>query len=212
MKKILLLNLLFLSSLQLIFGQIEKPFKSGNFLTGGSLSFNIEKEKHYEPIIGSNPQQIYIIDRRRFETDLYFGYYVFNNFAIGLKTDLIHQYENRYLNLQPDPNKYYYSNLLFGPFIRYSTDFGIFIEGSASFGFLRFKSASGFTNFKNNSFSLGAGYSIFVTNSVAIEPVIRYKYFHTPRSEDYVTELTTNGLSFAVGFQIYFGSKKNNSK
>ena len=47
-----------LSSLQIIFGQTENPFTKGNLLSGGSFSFDFDQIKDYEPVSGTNPQQI----------------------------------------------------------------------------------------------------------------------------------------------------------
>jgi len=197
---------------QISLGQNKKPFSKGYFLTGGSLSLDIEQTKDYEPIVGTYPRQIKITDTKTMETDLYFGYFIINHLAFGFKTD-IQLYSRKYsFNLDPHSTKYVYHDLSFGPFIRYSTNLGMFFEGSYAIGLLSYKFQDDKTTWKNYSFSTGIGYSLFVSKSIAIEPEIKYKYLHRPPYEIEEDNEISNGLSFAIGFQVYLTLKEKDNQ
>jgi hypothetical protein len=181
-------------------------------LTGGSFSFNIEKTKDYEPIIGTYPRQINITDIKALETDLYFGYFIINNIALGFKTDILIFSRKYSFNLSTGSSKYVYHDLSFGPFIRYSTNSGLFFEGSYTIGLLKDKIQDDITTWKNYSFSTGIGYSLFVSKSIAIEPEIKYKYLHRPPYEIEEDNEITSGLDFSIGFQIYLNTIKHNDQ
>ena len=93
-------------------------------------------------------------------------------------------------------------NISFGPFLRYYTKPGIFFEGSAGFGFLKTSQGSDEVKWTNYSWSAGFGYSIFLNKSIALEPIINYRFLHT-KLTDLGEDEKTNGLNFFIGFQIY---------
>jgi hypothetical protein len=207
MKKLILLSLGLLTISQLILGQSEKPIHKGNFLTGGSFSFNFDKTKEYDPIPVNGTQVITTIIKKEINSDLYFGYYVFNHLALGLKTDISFLNEKHSVNIDGFSFKYGLNDVTFGPFIRYSTSLGLFIEGNAGIGLIKHRQDDNSEKWKDYLFGLGIGYSFFISNSVAIEPVIKYHYLHTPPYFFEEANSISNGISFGVGFQIYFGSK-----
>jgi opacity protein-like surface antigen len=212
MKKLLLISLLLGIVFHSSSGQNEKPITKGHLLTGGSLSLNVEKTKDYSPITGTNPRQIYITDSKTLETDLYIGYYIINHMALGFKTDIIISSEIHSFNLNTLTSKYKNHDISFEPFIRYSTTSGLFFEGTVGVGLLKFdNSGSDVAKWKNYSFSTGIGYSLFISESIAVEPEIKYKYMHTPPYEIDVDNVITSGVYFAIGFQIYLSTKKENS-
>jgi len=191
-------------------GQNDKPITKGYLLTGGSVSFNIDKTNDYEPIIGTNPEQINTIVTKTLETDLYLGYFIMNHLAIGIKTDILVYSRKHSFNLSTSSSEYKYNDLSFGPFIRYSTTLGLFFEGSGAIGLLNDRISDDKTTWKNYSFSAGVGYSFFVSKSVAIEPAIKYKYLHRPSYEGEEDNEISNKLSFDIGFQIYLTTNKKN--
>lgn len=212
MKNLFLISLFILSIPKLSLGQIEKPITKGNFLTGGSFSFSFEKTKEYGPIVGTNPQMIKISNKKDFESDLYLGYYIFNHFALGLKTDILLTSDKFSYNLDTYIFKHVNHDLRFGPFIRYSTKLGLFFEGAAGIGLLKYDINGDVATWKNYSLKIGIGYSLFISKSVAVEPELKYNYLQESRYEDLESNTISNGLSFAVGFQIYFDTKKNNNQ
>ena len=186
----------------MISGQIEKPITKGNFLTGGTLSLDFKQIKEYMPIISTQQQELTTSNVLTFETDLYFGYFVLNHFALGLKTDI------QIINDKRTKQDFHYElsshNLSFGPFFRYYTELGIFIETSSSVYFLMGKYSNNVSEWKSFSFDAGVGYSLFVSKSVAIEPEIKYMYSYTPDIEDIEnSKELINGFNLTVGLQVY---------
>ena len=207
MKKLLLISLIGII-FQSSFGQNEKLITKGNIITGGSFSFNTEKYKGYNAIQPGTPRQIEITDSKTFETDFYFGYFIMDHLAIGLKANIKTINTNQYTNLNQTGFKDRSNDLSFGPLIRYYTKPGIFFEGSAAFGFTKSVNIYSNQNWKNNSFSGGVGYSLFVTKSVAIEPEILYTHTNWPHYFGAEEKETIDGLNFSLGCQIYLSFKK----
>jgi hypothetical protein len=88
-----------------------------------------------------------------------------------------------------------------GPLVRYSTGFGLFIQGSASFGFNK-NYYSSEDKWKSQSYSLGCGYSFFFKDLVAIEPSLSYKYTIVPL-HGLEGSIKTGGVYFSLGTYIY---------
>jgi hypothetical protein len=208
MKKLLLISLLLGIIFHISSGQNEKPITKGNFLSGGSFSFDIEKNKDYQPISGTSPRQIYITDTKTFETDFYFGYFVVNHLVLGFKTDIIVLSYKHSFNLDNQSSKYSYHDLSLGPLIRYYTNSGIFFESSAAIGLQKNGNDGDFNKWRNFSFDTGIGYSLFVTKSIAIEPKIKYKYLNRPPYDIEDSTEIKSGLDFSIGFQIYLSTIK----
>jgi hypothetical protein len=208
MKKILIISFLLGNILQISSGQIEKPITKGNLLTGGSFACDIEKTKDYGQNSGTNPAQIDISDIKELGTDLYFGYFIINHLAIGLNTDISIRSEKYSINPDSSSLKYLNRELSLGPFIRYSTNSGIFIEGAAAIGLLKYDFDSEYlVKWRKYYLSAGIGYSLFVSKSVSIEPEIKYKYLNRPPYEIEKTKGISNGLYFSIGLQVYLNIK-----
>jgi hypothetical protein len=208
MKKIILTSLVMILFCKILFGQDEKPITKGNFIIGGSFSFNTEKDKIYHAIQPGTTRQIEITDSKTVETDFYFSYLIIDHLAIGLKTNIRFLNTNQYTNLDPTGYKTRYDNLSVGPLIRYYTKQGIFFEASAEFGFVKDVYSNLSEKWKNNSFSGGVGYSLFLTKSVAIEPEIKYTHTNWPQYLGIEDKETIDGLNFSIGCQIYLSFKK----
>ena len=205
MKKLIILSLVvFLSHTAL--GQIERPISKGNFLTGGSITFDHENAKESGPVVMGN-EQILTRSTNTLLTNLHVGHYFVNNLAIGIVTKITAINQKETVNLDPDYSykaKTYFIDL--GPFVRYSTNVGLFFEGTTSIGLNRHSSSSK-SKWRDYSFSLGTGYSFFVNRVLAIEPSIIYNYSHTPQN-DFSGNTTINGLTLALGLQVYFNLKQ----
>jgi opacity protein-like surface antigen len=108
----------------------------------------------------------------------------------------------------PEKSKYTYSDIKLGPFIRYYTKPGIFLEGFASFGLNKEVDPNLTTKWNNYSYGVGVGYCWFLNSNIAIEPEVKYLYTNTPKYLD--TEITEkmNNLILSIGFQIFLDTKK----
>jgi hypothetical protein len=191
MKKFVIFLLIFTLT-QVLFSQQNDFFKKNTILTGGLFSFDLQKTNYPDaPAHHSNSG--------KFESDFYLGYFIFNHFALGLKTHISTYKEKLFLETNVYKSKY--SIIAIGPFIRYSTNFKLFIEADAEYGFIKQVYGTE-TNRKDFAYSAGIGYSFFLSNSVALEPQIKYKYYHLP-SKNNLNEQIRNGLNFSLGLQIY---------
>lgn len=208
MKNLILITLPILLISQIVFGQNEKPITKGNFITGGSFSFNTEESKIYYPASLIMPRQEETDDTRTFETDFYFGYFVINHLTVGLKTNIKTSNTIQSWIIGTSSNKIIYNDISFGPLIRYYTNPGIFFEGSAAFGFIKNVNFNNSANWKNNSITGGVGYSLFIAKSVALEPEIKYTHTNWPKYVDEGSKETIDGLNFSLGCQIYLDFNK----
>jgi hypothetical protein len=196
MKRIVIFLALYIGISQLAISQIKESFSKNNIITGGAFSFNHQKRTYPD---NSDSRTIY----NNFETDCHLGYYILNHFAAGLKTNITIRSQKRYFN--SDVVKINDNWFTIGPFLRYSTNFNLFIETGGGFEFFKEDVVSDNTNSSNwkaNFYNIGVGYSLFLSNSVAIEPMIRYKHYHLPNQDTFV-EFTDNNIDFLLGFQIY---------
>jgi hypothetical protein len=200
MKKIFLLSMLVAFISLNIIGQVEKPIKKGYFVTGGSLSIEGKKYKKTDPDINYT----YYEYENKFNTNIYFGYFIFKHFATGLKVDYA---LNRYKFNQG--TILYTNTLTLEPFLRYYTPIAIFGETSIGYGFNKYG-----TNKKNLfedevfTWSLGLGYSLFINKNIAIEPVFSYavvKKIDSNYESDFIKD---KGLSLQIGVQLYFNISK----
>jgi hypothetical protein len=200
MKKLFLLSMLVAFISLNIIGQVEKPIKKGYFVTGGSLSIEGKKYKKTDPDINYT----YYEHENKFNTNIYFGYFILKHFATGLKVDY---FLNRYKFNQ---GTILYTNALtLEPFLRYYTPVAIFGETSLGYGFNNYG-----TNKKNLledkvfTWSLGLGYSLFINKNISIEPVFSYavvKKIETNYESDFIKD---TGLSLQIGVQLYFNISK----
>lgn len=204
MKKLFLLSMLVAFISLNIIGQVEKPIKKGYFVTGGSLSIEGKKyKKTFRDI-----DYTYYEHENKFNTNIYFGYFIFKHFATGLKVDYV---LNRYKFNQG--TILYTDVFTLEPFLRYYTPIAIFGETSIGYGFNKYG-----TNKKNLfedevfTWSLGLGYSLFINKNIAIEPVFSYavvKKIDSNYESDFIKD---KGLSLQIGVQLYFNISKKSIK
>jgi len=190
------------------FGQIEKPFTKGNMLTGGSLAFSFGSMKDFKPGIDPLPGVTYSTKSKAMESNLSLGYFVLNQFALGLKCEILLSREITTSSLTSETewditNK----DFLIGPIMRFYTKPGIFVEGSAGLRILKNISDDDVLKWIKYSWSTGIGYSILINKSIAIEPIISYRFLNTDIPE--INENEKLGeLNMSIGFQIYLNVMK----
>jgi hypothetical protein len=206
MKKLTLMFLIIVGTFQIIFGQIEKPYSKGTIVSGGSFSANFDKD---EFVTNENPIITYVTKNNVFESDIYVGYFLLNQLSIGFISDITFT-KQIYTNSQnPGSDELGTNNFLIGPFLRYYSKLGLFCEGSISFGFLNYTPSSIDTKYTKLSLSAGIGYDLILSKSVAIEPMVKYRFIKF-QGEQNVGHRTKNmGLSISVGFSIYLDTKRN---
>jgi len=168
MKKQILLWLLIIINMQIASGQITSPVKKSTFLLGGSVFINYENE------IFRDPEMTFYNKNFTIGTDAYCGYFISNHISTGLLTDFSIN-SSKVSNTLNDSEFTEISNTYsFGPFLRYYTNPGIFFEGSFELGFRHLGSDGNQTKINSYSLNAGAGYSLFINSSIALEPQIKY--------------------------------------
>lgn len=201
MKKIILVSMMTFAATGM-FAQ----FNQGRMLVGGSAGIETSTEKDKTGSTTTTNGKWTSISLAP-----QFGYFVIDNLALGAVLD------NSISKYNPESDNSSDLTLIdfsFQPFIRYYLNPGIFFQGAVGIGTGKSKVSedgqSQERTYGTSSWSLAAGYAIFLNDNVAIEPMLGYgsdvsKYASTdfaPESKD-----ISSGLFLRVGFQIYLGSK-----
>ncbi|MER2998327.1 autotransporter domain-containing protein [Pontibacter populi] len=200
MKKILLLFLVLPS---LVIAQENESFmfkakvKHGSILVGGSLSgFAYKTSDNLHSINGQQEEG------RRIQANLQSknGYFVTNDFAVGLNLNLFH--ENTKVTSDPEQEPFKETYFMAGPFVRYYLDNGVFGETGVSVGKHNFSDG-----FQSNLLdaSVGVGYAFFFNEKFSIEPMLSFRYFRQKKDDQ---TYTTFGPMVGVGFQAYLLRKR----
>ena len=143
MKVLLKLFFLTICLSEISFGQIQKPITKGCFLSGGSLSFSSDKTKDFQSVNVYGQPSVLSIRTQSFQTNLSLGYFAFNHLAFGIKTSIILSIETYTVDIVPSYIlKLNNSTLIVGPFIRYSSNLGLFVESSAGIGLIKYEDNS----------------------------------------------------------------------
>jgi hypothetical protein len=195
------LILLLISIIKTASGQDEKPVTAGHFLVGGSISYYSQTSKQTNHLPGQ--YVLFTSKEDVFQNDVIIGYYLINHLALSLLADANTYASKETINTTPPIIlRDRYSTFGLGPLVRYSTSSGLFIQGSASFGFKK-TYYSGEDKLKSQSYSLGGGYSFFIKGLLSIEPSLSYKYNRVAKHGE-EGEIKTGGVFFALGTYIYF--------
>lgn len=176
-------------------GQIEKPFTTGNLIVGGSVRANGMKIEVTSPsLIGDLHYS-----EKKFNGDLLFGIFVSNYIATGVKADI-----SLFWTKYESGSTTYSNDLLLEPFIRFYTPIGLFGEVSYGFGYYKLgvSNTADSNERKRNVWSLGLGYSLFISKNIAIEPLIAYEGRRHFQIEDETT-YRYNGVNAQVGVHVY---------
>lgn len=154
------------------------PIKKGNWMIGasvGSMGYSFEQETFNINIMPAA------------------GYFISDGFAVGLELGAGLQ------TIKGEDNLWSYSVMPFGRyyFPEGASETGRFF-GQGSIGISGSEGGKSDTSF---AFGVEAGYSHFITRSVALEAKVGYNYSKssTANSEK------QSGLGLAVGFQIFLG-------
>ncbi len=201
-KTIILFLFLFIFVKIPVSAQIEKPITKKHLLVGGSFGFLMSNSTDTDP----DGLKIFGGKIRAIESDLYCGYFLLNRFAIGIKPDFEVKWEELWNNYSKTKTRTFILN----SFLRYYFRFGLFGEGTIGIGTSNSWSNSDLWRKREVfSWSLGVGYSIFITNRFAIEPVLSYKSLRETEMVNEKDFRILEGFNFRIGFQIYLKTGKN---
>ncbi len=175
-------------------------FNQGRMLVGGSAEFstNTNKNKNGSTTVTQGTQT-------RFTVSPDFGYFIIDNLAIGAELGLTLSKWNSKNNNSAD---YTGTAVTFSPFVRYYLPMGIFFQGKFGLGTSKTSYDDSFPDYKYNTsnFALSAGYVIFLTDNVALEPEVGYRTTKL-KADDSNTKDINSGIFMRIGFQIYLGNK-----
>jgi hypothetical protein len=182
----------------------------GRFILGSAVGFATNSSKtSLSNASESEPQNT------QWNVSPSIGYFLFNNFALGIGLDYTSSTETR-----AGEDKTKDADLLFGPFARYYFPFGdkaIFLQGNFGFG----NSADNLTvgginqNINTNILAVGVGpgFTIFSNDGIGIEALVKYNYARSKFDIDLAgvkttTTTKTNQIALALGIQVYFSGLK----
>ena len=199
-RKIVLFLFLLIFVIIPIKAQTEKPISKKHFLVGGALGFNMNNLS-----VTNKDGSTYQNKTNTFNSDIYFGYFFINQLAIGIYPDFEFQWYWNNNNVE--------KTMIFtlNSFLRYYFRFGLFGEGTIGIGTSKsWDNANLWRKREVFSWGLGVGYSLFITNNIAIEPVLSYKsHKRTDLLSQYKDVRDTMGLYLHIGFQIYLKTNNN---
>jgi Outer membrane protein beta-barrel domain len=204
-------------SAQVTFSQ---PTQRGNFVIGTRLGFSSAKSTvDVQSATGSikgdggSSYQLNIAPG--------IGYFIANNFVIGVGMDLIRTNSKSGVDLTGGTSTSQESNnnnVLFGPFIRYFIPFGddkaFFIGSTVGFGNSKNQFTAGSTTQSINTslltIGVGPGFTIYSSNGLALEALVKYNFANSNSKIDVqgiqrTSKTWTNAIDFSVGVQYYFG-------
>ena len=180
----------------------------GRFMLGSAVGFatNSSKTSFETPgTADSEPKNT------QWNVSPYIGYFLFNNFTLGIGLDYTSSSETR-----AGEEKTKDSDLLFGPFARYYIPFddkAIFLQANFGFGNSSDNLTVGGANQNINTnilaFGVGPGFTIFSNDGIGLEALVKYNYARSKFDLDVAGTKTTtttnpNQIALSLGKQIYF--------
>jgi hypothetical protein len=195
MKKITLLAVVMFGSL-CAFAQ----FNQGRMLVGGSAEFitmaNKDKSGGTTTTNGN---------RTTLSVSPSFGYFFIDQLAVGAAVSTELSKWNAKTANDVDHNT---TTIQFQPFVRYYLPMGVFFQGKFGFGTAKTTYDEDYEDVKYNtsSLALSAGYAIFLTDNVALEPELGYRTTKY-KNADSDSKNINSGLFLRIGLQIYLGNK-----
>ncbi|MEJ8756620.1 hypothetical protein WG947_06415 [Pontibacter sp. H259] len=187
----------------LVFAQENESFmfkakvKHGSILIGGTLSgFAYKTSDDLHTLNGRKE------DGTKIQANLQAknGYFVVNDFAVGLNLNLYH--ESTKVTSDPEQEPFRETYFLAGPFVRYYLDNGVFGEAGASMGKHNFSDGLQSNLLEG---SVGVGYSFFFNEKFALEPLLSFRYFRQKHGDKVYSSV---GPMVGVGFQAYLLRKR----
>lgn len=202
-KAIVLFTLFFLN--QVLGAQSEEPLKKGKFISGGSLALDVSRSKTYAPNL---VQDMVWEDAKTFTfmPDLDFKYLITDHIAIGIITQDFISYSRFKDNLSGNIEKDIINDIFMGPLIRYYIKSRLYIYCFGELGY--YKRSRDIK--QKYLFGGGLGYSVFLNNSVALEPSLIFNHYHSNNIKYSNQSETKNTLTFSLGVQLFFNFKKVN--
>ena len=175
-------------------------FSQGRMMVGGSAEFSTETEKRK-----SGGTSVTQGRWTSFSLAPRFGYFVIDNLAVGAGLGLSLA---KWADDADNDDDYTYTSIQFQPFVRYYLPQGIFFQGQVGIGSSNYN-YNNTTDYKSGvaSIALSAGYALFLSDNVAVEPLIGYRSTSSKNKQTEVKDIDS-GIFLQIGFQIYLGNKE----
>jgi opacity protein-like surface antigen len=192
MKKITILTVILSCSIG-VFAQ----FNQGRMLVGGSAEFrtNTDKSKNGgTTVTNGNLTSLSIAPQ--------FGYFIIDHVAVGAAINLG---VSKWNSKSPNNSDRTTTSIEFQPFARYYLPIPIFFQ--AKFGLGTSKTSydrNPEDTYHTTSLALSAGYAIFLTDNIALEPEVGYRTSRFKATDSNTKDIDA-GLFLRIGFQLYFG-------
>src|SRR5688572_17598333 len=195
MKKITIFAITMFASMA-VFAQ----FNQGRMLVGGSAEFRTMADKSK-----SGGTTTTNGNRTTLSVSPSFGYFVIDQLAVGAAVDMSVSKWNAKTPNDVDNNT---TSISFQPFVRYYLPMGVFFQGKFGLGTAKTTYDENYDDNKYNtsSLALSAGYAIFLSDNVALEPELGYRTSKF-KDTDSDTKNINSGIFLRIGFQIYLGNK-----
>lgn len=176
-------------------------FNQGRMLVGGSAEFSTstDKDKSGSTTVTNGTFTSLSIAPS-------FGYFVIDNLAVGASLSLS---LSKWNSKRSNGTDYNATAIQFQPFARYYLPIGLFFQGKVGLGTTKTKyDDDNIDESKNNttSLALSAGYPIFLSDNVALEPEIGFRAGRS-KDPDSGSKDLHSGIFMRIGFQIYLGNK-----
>jgi len=159
---------------------VAQTVNQGAWMIGGSAGFSSEKVKDAD----ASTTTINITPN--------LAYYLIDDLALGVRLNFISQsYDG-----ESD------SNFGFGPYVRYYITDPIFVQAGYDIEAAALDLNSLFNADGSSTIHLGVGYSWFLNNSIAIEPLLYYDIYNGDE-DNFDADLSRFGLN--IGVQAFIG-------
>lgn len=179
----------------------QAQFEQGKILISGSSGFSLSslttKAKTGNTTTKTQKSTSISLDPR-------VGYFVIDNLALGAGISVS---TAKYTN-EVNDSESKSTSFSFGPFARYYFQPGIFGEGSVGFGSGKSEYTNGpvsnTSKYSTFNLGLGVGYAAFISDNVAIEPLLKYvSYSEKPNGGN--TKTIDAGITLNIGITVYLG-------
>ncbi len=157
----------------------SQTVSQGAWMAGGSAGFSSSKQDG----AGNSTTTIDVIPSA--------GYFIMDNLGVGINVT----YSSTSLNNST------LTSLAFGPWARYYVIPNAFAQSGYNMGTNKISGDFGKATTKNSSMYLGVGYSAWLSNSVALEPMV---YYNIQKEKDESNDpVRTNSFGLNIGFQVF---------
>lgn len=173
--------------------------EQGSMIVGGDVSLDFQKEKQSLGGTSTDMGKSTIVNLNPL-----FGYFFMDGLAAGLEVN----FSNSTFKPEQIDGKGTSNTIAVGPFVKYYHESGVFGMANVSFGSAKYKNTfNGTTNettYSNFWWRVGAGYAVFLNESISLEPMLSYQsYTNKVKDSDPESKDITSGLQISAGFHIF---------